>query len=55
MESSKKQIKAKPYPTDRVYIIKESYDGVKKLSDIFADLLYSAYKDKPKNTDKKCG
>jgi len=28
----------------RVFILIESYAGTRKLSDIFADLLYSAYK-----------
>ena len=27
----------------RIFVVKESYTGTKKLSDIFSDMLYSAY------------
>jgi len=39
-----KTIKQRLYPIQRVYIIKENYVGVKRLTDILAELLYSAYK-----------
>jgi hypothetical protein len=35
--------KGKRYPREKVFIVNESYAGIKSLSDIFADLLYSAY------------
>ena len=35
--------KKKRYPREKVFIVNESYAGKKNLSDIFADLLYSAY------------
>jgi hypothetical protein len=35
--------KPKRNPMVRMFIVNESYAGKKKLSDIFADLLYSAY------------
>ena len=35
--------KSKRFPREKVFIVNESYAGIKSLSDIFADLLYSAY------------
>ena len=35
--------KSKRYPREKVFIVNESYAGIKDLSDIFADLLYSEY------------
>ena len=35
--------KSKRNPQERIFTVNESYAGTKKLSDIFADLLYSAY------------
>jgi hypothetical protein len=35
--------KKKRNPNERAFIVNESYAGIKNLSDIFADLLYSAY------------
>ena len=34
---------AKRNPQERIFIVNESYAGIRNLSDIFADLLYSAY------------
>jgi len=43
--------KGKRYPREKVFIVNESYAGIKNLSDIFAELLYSAYcKNKPNIT-----
>lgn len=47
MEKLRRMNKAKKqrrYPTQRVYTIREGYAGTKKLTNILADLLYSAYK-----------
>ena len=45
--------KGKRYPREKVFIVNESYAGIKNLSDIFADLLYSAYcKQEPGITGK---
>jgi hypothetical protein len=33
----------KRFPRKKVFVINESYAGIENLSDIFADLLYSAY------------
>ena len=45
--------KGKRYPREKVFIVNESYAGIKNLSDIFADLLYSAYcKNEPGITGK---
>ena len=38
-----KTTKAKRCPQERVFVVNESYAGIKNLSDIFADLLYAAY------------
>ena len=35
--------KGKRYPREKVFIVNESYAGIKNLSDIFADLLFTAY------------
>ncbi|GHV03073.1 hypothetical protein FACS1894211_15510 [Clostridia bacterium] len=35
--------KGKRYPREKVFIVNESYAGIKNLSDIFADLLYAEY------------
>jgi uncharacterized protein with PhoU and TrkA domain len=35
--------RAKRYSREKVFMVNESYAGVKNLSDIFVDLLYSAY------------
>ena len=40
-----KTTKTKRYPREKVFIVNESYAGIKNLSDIFADLLYSAYQE----------
>ena len=43
--------KNKRFPREKVFIVNESYAGIKDLSDIFADLLYSAYqKQESENT-----
>jgi len=31
------------YPLEKVFIVNESYAGIKNLSDIFADLLYTEF------------
>jgi len=36
--------KIKNNPHEKIFIVNESYAGIKNLSDIFADLLYSAYR-----------
>lgn len=41
-------IKTKRYPREKVFVVNESYAGIKSLSDIFADLLYSEYCRQPK-------
>ena len=47
-EVKTKTTKSKRNPQERIFIVTESYAGKKNLSDIFADLLYSAYcKTKP--------
>ena len=50
MSDNKGNIKSKHKAYERVFVVTESYMGKKNLSDIFADLLYSAYmKIKPKD------
>jgi hypothetical protein len=39
-----KSSKQNRQPYQRVFIVKESYAGKRTLSDIFAELLYSAYR-----------
>ena len=41
--SCKAKDKTKRYPREKIFIVNESYTGIKNLSDIFADLLYTAY------------
>ena len=47
-------IKTKRNPYERVFIVTEIYAGKKNLSDILADLLYSAYcKREPENKSEE--
>jgi hypothetical protein len=43
-EKPNKKLNRESTATAREFIIQESYAGKKKLSDIFADLLYSEYR-----------
>lgn len=46
--------KIKRRSQETVFIVNENYAGIKNLSDIFADLLYSAYcKREPEISDKE--
>jgi hypothetical protein len=45
--------RTKRYPHEKVFIVNESYAGIKDLSDIFADLLYSAYCKRKPDTGKE--
>ena len=46
--------KSKRYPREKVFIVNESYAGIKNLSDIFADILYSEYcRTKPDTSGKE--
>ena len=50
MSDNRGNIKSRRKPYERVFVVTESYTGKKNLSDIFADLLCSAYmKVKPKD------
>jgi hypothetical protein len=43
--------KSKRHSQETIFIVNENYAGVKNISDIFADLLYSAYcKQEPENS-----
>ena len=42
-ETGIKTTKSKRNSQERVFIVTESYAGIKNLSDIFADLLYAEY------------
>ena len=51
-----KTTKTKRYPREKVFIVTESYAGIKNLSDIFTDLLYSAYqKQESEITENRSG
>ena len=53
-ENGKLNNKTKRNPRERVFIVNVSYAGKRNLTDIFADLLYSAYqKQEPEITGKE--
>jgi len=50
-----KTTKSRENPQERIFIVTESYAGTKPVSEVYADLLYSAYcksipKQEPENT-----
>jgi hypothetical protein len=52
--AANKTTQSKRFPRQKVFIVTERYAGIKNLSEIFADLLYSAYqKQQPEVTGKE--